>query len=241
MIGVSSFAFHELPLSETLEKIESIASCAEIFSEGQHDLLNHNISEVANSYNLKYTVHAPTSDLNIASIREPIRKASLEILKEMADICMKLDSEIMVVHPGYVAFPYERDRALKAFSHSIPVLEQIHSETGVKICLENMPMWECFIFREPGLDLGENFFALDVGHAHTMDNLKDFLDMEIAHFHLHDNNGMGDDHSPIGSGNIDYSIISPLLKDSNAAKIIENKCENDVLKSVDAIKKMSVR
>lgn len=239
MIGVSSFAYHDMPLSEALGKIESIAQCAEIFSEGQHDLLNNH--EITSSYNLRYTVHAPTSDLNIASIREPIRKASLEILKDMANICTKLDSEIMVVHPGYVAFPHDRGRALKAFSLSVPVLEQIHSETGVKVCVENMPMWDCFVFREPGLDLGNNFFALDVGHANTMGNLKEFLDMEIAHFHLHDNNGEGDDHHSIGSGDVDYSIMVSLLKESNAAKIVENKSEADAIKSIEVLRKMGIR
>ena len=238
MIGVSSFAYHDLTLSEALGKIESIAPCAEIFSEGRHDLFNE--SEVALSYDLKYTVHAPTSDLNLASIREPIRKASLEILENMADICVKLDGEIMVVHPGYVAFQHDKELALKAFSRSIPMLEQIYSETGVKICLENMPMWECFVFREPGLDIGNNYFTLDVGHANTMGNLAEFLEMKISHFHLHDNNGEGDDHCSIGAGNIDYSTMHSILKTNSSAKIVENKCEADVIKSVESLKKMGV-
>jgi sugar phosphate isomerase/epimerase len=190
---------------------------------------------------LKYTVHAPTSDLNPASIREPIRKASIKILAEVADICVKLNCEIMVVHPGYVAFPHDLKFALQAFSRSVPELEHISAETGVKICVENMPMWECFLFRHPGLDIGDNYFALDVGHANTMGNLTDFLEMDISHFHLHDNNGEGDAHQSIGTGTVDYSIMQSLLKTSDAAKIIENKCEEDVLSSFESLKKMGVR
>ncbi|MBP2030928.1 sugar phosphate isomerase/epimerase [Methanohalophilus levihalophilus] len=238
MIGVSSFAYHDLPLSEALSRIENIAPCAEIFSEGQHDLLNEN--EVAFSYDLEYTVHAPTSDLNLASIREPIRKASIEILTEMAEICVKLDSKIMVVHPGYVAFPHDRELALKAFSKSVSLLEQIYSETGVKICVENMPMWECFLFREPGLDIGNNFFTLDVGHANTMGNLSDFLEMEISHFHLHDNNGEGDDHHPIGAGEIDYASLQSLLLKNSSIKIVENRCEADVMESIRVLQQMGI-
>ncbi len=238
MIGVSSFAYHDMPLPDALAKIENIASCAEIFSEGQHDLLKEN--EISLSYDLKYTVHAPTSDLNLASIRDPIRNASIELLKDMAEICVKLDSNILVVHPGYVAFPHDREFALKAFSKSVPLLEQIYLETGVKICIENMPMWECFLFREPGLDIGNNFFTLDVGHANTMGNLPEFLQMEISHFHLHDNNGEGDDHHSIGGGGIDYSTMRSLLKKNSSIKIVENKCEADALKSINALKKMDV-
>ena len=103
MIGISSFAFHDLPLAQALEKIESLTDCAEIFSEGRHDLLRE--EEVAFSYDLTYTVHAPSTDINLASVRDPIRMASLQLVRQMADICNDLDSSIMVIHPGYFPFP----------------------------------------------------------------------------------------------------------------------------------------
>jgi sugar phosphate isomerase/epimerase len=159
----------------------------------------------------------------------------------MADICAKMDASVMVVHPGYFSYPSDRQVALKAFGKSVPELENISRETGVKICIENMPMWECFLFREPGLNLGENAFALDVGHANTMGNLRDFLELDISHFHLHDNNGENDDHYHIGGGNIDYSMLENTLKNRiRAVKIIENKNEEDVMKSMAALKKMGV-
>jgi len=41
MIGISSYAFHDLPLSGALEKIEGMSRCAEIYSEGMHDIFRH--------------------------------------------------------------------------------------------------------------------------------------------------------------------------------------------------------
>lgn len=74
MIGISSYAFHDLPLSRALEKIEGMSECAEIYSEGLHDLFRD--AQTPLSYNLKYCVHAPNTDLNIASLREMLKKSS---------------------------------------------------------------------------------------------------------------------------------------------------------------------
>ncbi|NYT19645.1 MAG: sugar phosphate isomerase/epimerase [Methanosarcinales archaeon] len=242
MIGVSSFAFHELPLSEALGKIEQIADCAEIFSEGSHDIFREN--ELAFSYDLKYTLHAPSTDMNLSSLREPIRLAAVSLIGQMADMCNDLDSDVLVVHPGYFSYPVDMMHAQRAFERSIIDLEQISKDTGVRMCIENMPKWDCFLLRYPCLDLGNNGFTLDVGHANTLGNLNDFLELmgdSISHFHLHDNNGEIDDHFFIGGGKIDFTSFSGLLKKSKAIKIIENKCECDVLKSLKALHRLGVR
>ncbi|KGK98114.1 xylose isomerase [Methanococcoides methylutens] len=241
MIGVSSFAFHELPLSEALEKIEPIADCAEIFSEGAHDLFRE--EELAYSYDLKYTVHAPSTDMNLSSLREPIRLAAIGLAKGMADICNELDSDVLVVHPGYFSYPVDMVHAQRAFERSIVDLEDISRDTGVMMCIENMPKWDCFLLRNPDLDLGGNGFTLDIGHANTLGNLNDFLEMgdSISHFHLHDNNGAIDEHLFIGGGNIDFPSFSDLLNKNKAIKVIENKCEEDVLKSLEALHLMGIK
>ncbi|MEL4305586.1 sugar phosphate isomerase/epimerase family protein [Methanococcoides sp. LMO-2] len=242
MIGISSFAFHELSLSEALGKIEPMADCAEIFSEGRHDLIRE--EELAYSYDLKYTVHAPSTDMNLSSLREPMRLAAINVVQQMADICNDLDSDILVVHPGYFSYPVDMPYAQKAFERSVVDLKNISKDTGVRICIENMPKWDCFLFRHPGFDLGDNGFTLDVGHANTLGNLNEFLETmgdSVSHFHLHDNNGDIDDHFSIGTGNIDFGSFSGLLKKSKATKIIENKSEADVLSSLDALKRMGIK
>ena len=66
MIGISTFAYDDLSLQDALSLIEDQAECAEIFSEGLHDLLQ--MADVVFSYDLHYTVHAPSMDINISSI-----------------------------------------------------------------------------------------------------------------------------------------------------------------------------
>ncbi len=241
MIGISSFAFSELPLDDALSKIEGITNCAEIFSEGLHDLLRSN--EIVFSHDLTYTVHSPSTDMNLSSIREPMRVAAVTVATEMARICNEIDARVMVIHPGYFSYPCDRVFAKKAFEKSVADLESISIEYGVKICIENMPKWDCFLFRYPGLDLGENGFTFDVGHANTLGNINDFIEMsarDISHFHLHDNNGDIDEHLPIGAGNIDFKALSGTLKQSKAIKIIENKSEEDAVKSLQSLKSLGV-
>lgn len=131
--------------------------------------------------------------------------------------------------------------AQRAFERSVVDLKNISTDTGVRICIENMPKWDGFLLRRPDLDLGDNGFTLDVGHANTLGNLYDFLITmgdSISHFHLHDNNGQIDDHFFVGGDNIDYTPFSGLLNKSKAIKIIENKCEEDVVKSLESLKRM---
>jgi len=239
MIGISSYAYQSLPLSQALEQIEKISGCAEIYSEGMHDIFRH--PQIPHSYNLIYSVHAPTTDLNIASIREPIRCASLELVRQTVDICIKIDAQILVLHPGYFSYAYDIQAAKVALEKSIKQFADITHETGVKICVENMPDWECFLFRYPDLDLDGNGLTLDVGHANTTGTLNEFMKYEIGHFHLHDNNGEKDEHSWIGSGNIDYSALRGILKKNNTIKILEHRNSEDVYKSLSALKLMKIK
>jgi sugar phosphate isomerase/epimerase len=239
MIGISSYAYHSLPLSQALEQIEKISGCAEIYSEGMHDIFRH--PQIPHSYNLTYSVHAPTTDLNIASIREPIRCASLELVRQTVDMCIKIDAQTLVLHPGYFSYAYDIQAAKVALEKSIKQFADITQETGVNICIENMPDWECFLFRYPDIDLDGNTITLDVGHANTTGTLNEFIKLEVGHFHLHDNNGEKDEHSWIGNGNIDYSALRGILKKNNTIKILEHRNSEDVYKSLSALKLMKIK
>lgn len=240
MIGISSYAFHDLPLSEALENIEKLSKGAEIFSEGFHDLLKD--SETPYSYNLEYTVHAPNTDLNIGSIREPMRKAGMELIQEMVDICSQIDARVLVVHPGYFTYSCDIPDARVSLKKSLLELEKITDGTDIKICVENMPSdWNCFLFQYPDLDLGNNGFALDVGHANTTQTLDDFLEYNISHFHIHDNTGKSDEHLWVGAGNIDFKGMKDVLKKNSGMKVLEHRSRDYVEKSLKAIKDLDIK
>ena len=74
--------------------------------------------------------------------------------------------------------------------------------------------------------------CLDIGHAHAMtspdipvERWIEVLGPHIAHFHLHNNDGSGDDHRPFGEGTMDMV---------NILKTIDNYCPEDATLTIEA-------
>ncbi|MDV0445071.1 endonuclease 4 [Methanimicrococcus sp. At1] len=246
MIGISTLAFSNTDLETALSAVEQMtkAKHAEIFSEGIHDVIHSENSEILSSYALSYSIHAPTLDVNLAAARETIRKTGLEIIQDSAEFCMNRDIEILVVHPGYAADKETLPQAYKSFEKSIPGLQKIKEETGVRICIENMPDADIYLFRNPDdINLIETAgleFILDIGHAHTTENLKEFLQNEIAHYHIHDNGGDFDSHFGFGDGTIGHFCLEQIVKKAKKDKAIliaENKTIEGAVKTYEALKK----
>ncbi|WNY25518.1 sugar phosphate isomerase/epimerase family protein [Methanolapillus millepedarum] len=243
MIGVSTLALFDKDLDFALSEIEQFAGFAEIFSEGKHDIVadfkNNPNYECLFSHNLSYSVHAPTQDVNLASLREEIRRAGLEIISQSARVCQEIDANILVVHPGYMPQNstglYESSQA--ALLKSLRQLAEIRKETGVNICVENMPNAEIFLFRYPdeiNLEEEDLSFVLDIGHAHTTNTLDAFLNRRVNHYHIHDNDGKSDLHLAFGDGNIGDLMLNKIIQKSkkeNSMLIAENKTIHDAKKT----------
>lgn len=247
MIGISTLAYSNYDLNAALSDIEKKAKHAEIFSEGIHDVIHSNRSEksdcidILSSFSLSYSIHAPTLDANLAAVREKIRETGVEIIRDSAEFCMNHNIDILVVHPGYAADKKMLPKAYKAFEKSAAELQKIKDETGVRICIENMPNAEIYLFTNPtDLDLKNLELILDIGHAHTNQNLNEFLQKEIAHYHIHDNNGDFDTHLGFGGGTIGFSNLEQIVskaKKEKAVLIAENKTIAEAMKTFEALKK----
>ena len=244
MIGISTLSFSNLPLHTALKEISKRAAHAEIFSEGSHDLIHSPQNDILSDFDLSYSIHAPTMDINIASVREKIRTAGVSVLSDSAEFCMNHGIEIMVVHPGYTADIANMKNAEASLHKSLTELSKIAENTGVRLCIENMPDAEVFLFKNsdeidfskyPDLE-----FVLDIGHANTTRNLNDFLKKPIAHYHIHDNLGDRDAHLGFGNGNIGEETLKRIIekaKRENAILIAENKTVGDVETTAGALKK----
>jgi len=203
---------HEL--ADGLTILSAHTDTIEILSDARHDLLAG--TEACFSFDLHYTVHAPTTDINIASCREPIRQASLDILREVCRKACGIDAGCVVVHPGFSPWMEMFERSYEALMASLRDLTVIQDEYGVPVAIENMGTWEVCHFRDPSFlpvleDEGLSF-CLDIGHASLNGLLEEFLaEGDPLHVHLHDNNGSCDDHLALGAGCIDFTRAFPLL------------------------------
>lgn len=200
------------------------------------------LNDVKNTTNIRYTVHAPILDINIAASNDLIRRASLKIIMNSMEMARAIDAEIFIVHPG-LRTPLENVVPNLNKHLNMESLRKIldrGEDLGIKVAIENMPArTRCLLqsadeFRE----LIENGFSpyivLDVGHANTSSQLERFL-MEfkdrIIHLHLHDNYGIDDEHRVIGDGNVNWQLVKSSFSLDRTYAVVENNTLVDAIAS----------
>ncbi|HUT38482.1 MAG TPA: sugar phosphate isomerase/epimerase family protein [Methanoregula sp.] len=233
MFGISTFCLHKLPLSEALECLIPLTDYIEVMDEGLHYL---DSAELLLSYSTRFSIHAPCRGTNIASLLDPIRRASVEVIKECFCIAAEVNAGV-IVHPGYFAWAEERTKAERQLGVSLRDLTRLGKEYSVSFYVENMGNWDYFFLKTPDeLSLiGDTPLALDVGHANQNHCLLDFLSCPAGHYHLHDNNSKEDSHVAVGEGNIDFKPVMKAVRKNNIIPVIEVATFEGVQKSIEAL------
>ncbi|MDH7593837.1 MAG: sugar phosphate isomerase/epimerase family protein [Methanomicrobiales archaeon] len=204
------------------------------------------VREALGCLSLNATVHAPYSDLNLASLNHPIWRESVR----QVCLCIERSSEfteLVTFHPGYLS-PLGKlmpSRAWESQREALIEIGRCAEEVGVKACMENMGGPREFLCRRPeemlgtvdGIDgVGLTF---DLGHANMEGRVRDFLQVlgHASHLHLHDNHGLNDEHLPIGEGNIDWDYAGRMVRSAYAHIIVvEGRSLVDGGRSLKAIK-----
>ncbi len=230
--GVSTNCQMGSPLGEVLERISHVADLAEIQCDATHSLFFH--ERVCREFDLRYTIHAPTGDGNIAVPFEPMRQASLAVIRETAEVGDRIGAEVLVIHPGFCLDQGLRDVSTAAMLRSFAELGVMQEEFSIRFSVENLGSWDCCKFQTPELleiirDCGLAF-TLDVGHANLTGTLAEFLRAKPDHLHLHDNCGEQDEHAACGTGTVDFSAV--LAGMGGATAVIEVGRFEDVEKSL---------
>jgi sugar phosphate isomerase/epimerase len=230
MFAVSTLCLHSIPLTAALDRITAITDHIEIMDEGLHYL---DSADLLNNYSAWYTIHAPCRGTNIASLLEPIRRASVEVIAQ----CFRIAAEVnagVVVHPGYFAWTEERTKAEQQLTKSLSDLSSLAKEYSVRFFIENMGNWEYFFLKTPDeLPLiGDIPFALDTGHAHQNLCLAEFLRLPAAHYHLHDNDGREDSHLALGKGTIDFEPVMNAVQKNRVIPVLEVATFEGVMESI---------
>ncbi len=232
-IGISTNCVMHLSLEEALAELEPLTNLVEIQCDANHSLFRH--ASVLDRFDLRYTIHAPTADGNIAESFEPIRRASIDVIRETAEIADTAGAEKLVIHPGFCLDQTGREASVSALHRSIQDLGTLQEEFSVRFVMENLGSMECCYFqntelvreiRAAGLGL-----TLDVGHANLTGTLDTFLQEKPDHLHLHDNKGICDEHAGCGTGTVDFAKILPEIRD--ATLILEVLRLEDVKPSMD--------
>lgn len=230
------------PFERMLKAIAPHFDSWEIIAEGLHAMPNieDDIRKAQDSYNIRFTVHAPFSDLNIASLNPKIRESSVAQILEAIRICSDLGIRLVTLHPGYKSplGAYFMDKVKEMHKKSMIEIDKANEEYGVVLALENLPkMWIslCSNAQEmKELIEGTNIkICFDVGHAHIAGEINDLLGLkkDFVNLHLHDNNGEKDKHLVIGEGNIDLKHILEELEGYEGIFVIESTNLEEGIKS----------
>ena len=234
MPGISTCCLMAEPLAAALDRLAPLTDLIEVMDEGPHLITGTGLFE---SYTQKFILHAPFHGVNIASLFEPIRRASVQVTADCFCVAGAIGAGV-VVHPGYYAWEQEKKAADRQFRKSHRELKSAAREHSVTFWFENMGNMNFFNLRTPaGLSLVRGTgLALDTGHAYLNGCLEEFLKTPFCHMHIHDNKGKSDTHSAIGEGTIDFTPVFRALERTGATSVLEMKDFPAVVRSLTVLK-----
>lgn len=253
-IAVSTlFCLHK-PLEEVLPDIVQAGSkFIELVDAGPHTLNQPRVErllELKSSYDLRYALHAPFTDVNPAANDPQIREAVMRRLEASVRWASALGAKAYVFHPGNstAAERFSPGSAWRLNLKSVRRILKYAENYGVKAMIENVP--EPFPWLLKSINDFERFFdeldtdaevVLDVAHAYLRGEVLEFIEHfgeRIGHVHVSDNHGDEDKHLQIGEGSINWGEIVSALKRSPFDGWVVIESYYGVAESLDLIKKL---
>jgi sugar phosphate isomerase/epimerase len=170
---------------------------------------------------LRTFTHGPFLGLDIASLDAHIAEYSAACLARGLEVTAGLGGPAMVVHTSYS--PRFSRAGLREWignwsERMGPILEKARG-LGVRIALENV--WEerpeALARLIEVLPRRDAMVCLDTGHINAFSRLPvtrwwELLGERVIALHLHDNDGLSDDHLPPGDGIFDFPSLAGILR-----------------------------
>ncbi|HKJ04090.1 MAG TPA: sugar phosphate isomerase/epimerase family protein [Geopsychrobacteraceae bacterium] len=206
----------------------------------------HRVGEQLAKNQLQVTIHAPFFDLNPGAIDFAIESITRQRFNQTLDVAESLQAKLIVFHPGYDRWRYDRQPDLwhdQSLAFWPPLIERAEKITCL-MCLENIfevvPETLAKLLDELNSPwLGHCF---DVGHWNLFSETPlqywfERLGHHTRHIHLHDNRGTADEHLAIGQGQIDFSSLFNHISalESSPSMTLEAHTSRDLKKSLTAV------
>ena len=201
-----------------------------------------NLRAKLEAYGLGCGIHT-ASYVNTAEIAEPVRKGVVAHLREFIDLAHGLGARYLIIHCG-VYFSLFQARVEECLIRTLRETVAHAEKRSISLLLENMNRipqtpagkpWD-LSFGKPEIsylgvtteELRKIFervnspvlgFSLNVAHAHLLGGgfrpfLEGFGD-KLGNVQISDNNGITDEHLPIGEGTVDFPGLIRHLKKMN--------------------------
>lgn len=167
---------------------------SDLLDESEYDVILQRFKDAidfADEFNVKKLTLHLGSYNNPSLGRKYFVNKCIETVKVLADYCYPMNLMIENM-PGHNELGYSPDEIIEIIEKS--------NRSNVK-------------------------FIYDFGHANVSEySIEEYIEKlgkYLMHLHISDNNGLSDQHKPIGDGNIDYKKIFKLLKDYNELYCLE--------------------
>ena len=180
-------------------------------------------------------IHGPFTEIIPAAIDHRFRELGMKRVNQAYDVAAHFGLKKMVVHTGWMPFMYFKSyQAEKGAEFWQEFMADKPSD--FILAVENVLDDEPEMIKEMMEKVTDPRvrICLDVGHAHAM-TLPEYKVLDwirilgpyITHFHLHNNDGTGDQHRALGDGTLD-------MKETLLA--IEDCCPEDVTYTIETRK-----
>ena len=204
-------------IKENKLNIEINHTCisAELDPENSSKLLAEIDGDIRKSGAKRIMLHGPFTEIIPAAIDPKAREFALERLEQSYQVAAAVGAEAMIVHSGYIPFMYFKEwQAEKSavFWQKFMADKPVDFRLYVENVLEDEPYMIADMMnqiKDPRIGI-----CLDVGHslaaghgAVPIEKWIEVLGPYICHFHIHNNHGDGDTHSPLGEGILDFHSI----------------------------------
>ncbi|MBI4173845.1 MAG: sugar phosphate isomerase/epimerase [Candidatus Aenigmarchaeota archaeon] len=157
---------------------------------------------------------------------------------------------MLTVHPPYPAWPETIDyvaRLQRVAQKEYATLARAAKRADVTLAIENVEPFNTADDLRAFVDAFDLQVTMDIGHwnisgkGHYKTLLKAFKGI-VANMHIHDNDGRGDRHWPLGTGNIDWRAVFSTAKQHGfkGPAIIENMSRPDLVQSLEFLRRSGV-
>ncbi|TAL34861.1 MAG: sugar phosphate isomerase/epimerase [Spirochaetes bacterium] len=199
-------------------------------------------AEIADA-GISTTVHAPFQELFPGAPDRLVREAARARLDAAFGLAPLFRPASVVMHLNfeYRRFGFVHRDWLAHTAAEIDRYAELAAAMNALLCLENVYEESPDIFGEVFAKISAKNVrhCLDVGHlaAFSKIGIAEWLSGAghfVGQFHLHDNDGSGDRHAPLGEGSVDFAAVKDFIAGMNAVPLVtlEPHSEPDIWKTL---------
>jgi sugar phosphate isomerase/epimerase len=192
------------------------------------------MKEMFEERSLRTFTHGPFFGLDIASLDICLAEYSADCLNTGLEATAALGGSVMVMHTGYMPQFSRGGRRhwLRNWAERMPRIVEHAERLGITLALENT--WddrpEIMLHLAGLLPRDAVRFCLDTGHVNAFSHLPvgrwwDMIGDRVVALHIHDNDGLSDDHLAPGEGTFDFEALAGILRGLDTMPLLDLEVE----------------